>query len=84
MIDSNHTDIQAILMDLNILHTNLKFRAEIETDNIINSYLGISIQRTPNNIKSSIHGKHTFADNSNHPTQHKYTVVKFLFNRPKV
>ena len=85
IFDSNHTYIQAILMDFNTLHLNLKFTAEIERDNIIN-YLDVSIQKTPNNLKTSIYRKPTFTDtiisyNSNHPTEHKYAAVKFLFNR---
>jgi len=71
-------------MDFNALHPNFKFTAEIERD-IIN-YLDISIQKTPNNLKTFIHRKPTFRDTiipytSNHPTQHKYTAVKFLYNR---
>jgi len=68
-------------MDFNTLHPNLKFTAEIERD-IIN-YLDISIQKL---LKTSIYRKPTFRDTiipytSNHPTQHKYAVVKFLSNR---
>jgi hypothetical protein len=59
--------------------------AEIERDNIIN-YLDISIQKTPNNLKTSIYRKPAFTDTIipytfNLPTQHKYVAVKFLFNR---
>jgi len=72
-------------MDFNTLHPNLKFTAEIERDNIIN-YLDISSQKTPNNLKTSIYRRPIFTDTiipytSNHPTEHKYTAVKFLFNR---
>jgi hypothetical protein len=85
IFDSNHTYIQAILVNFNTLHPNLKFTAEIERDNIIH-YLDISIQKIPNNLKTSIYRKPTFTDTiipctSNHSTQHKYAAVKFLFNR---
>ena len=85
IFDFNHTHIQAILMDFNTSHLHLKFTAEIGRDNIIN-YLDTSIQKTPNNLKTSIYRKPTFTDTiipytSNHPTQHKYEAVEFLFNR---
>jgi len=74
-----------ILKDFNALHPNLQFPAEVERDNTLNS-LDISIHKTPKNIKTSIHRKPTFMDTiipymSNHPTQHKYATVGFLFNR---
>jgi hypothetical protein len=34
--DSNHSDIQAILADINTLHPNLQFTSETEKDNTIN------------------------------------------------
>jgi len=86
IFDPIHTDIQAILKDFNALHPNLQFTAEIERDNTLN-YLDISIHKTPNSIKTSIHRKSTFTDTiilyrSNHPIQHKYAAVRFLSNRP--
>ena len=36
IFDPSHTDIQAILADLNTLHPNLSFTAQIESENIIN------------------------------------------------
>jgi hypothetical protein len=82
---SNHTNIQEILDDFNSLHPKLHFTAEAERDHTI-SYLDISIHRTPTSIKTSIYRKPTFTDTiipytSNHPSQHKYSAVKFLFNR---
>jgi len=79
------TDIQSILTDFNTLHPNLHFTAETETDNTIN-YLDISIQKTPHNLRTSIYRKPTFTDSiipytSNHPTEHKYTAVKYLYHR---
>jgi len=78
------SDIQAILRDFNALHPNLQFTAEIERHTL--NYLDISIRKTPNNIKTSIHRKSTVTDTintymSSHPTQHKYAAVRFLFNR---
>jgi len=77
--------IQTIVTDFNALHPNLHLTAEVERDHTIN-YLDISIHKTPNNLKTSIYSKPTFTDTiisytSNHPTQHKYAAVKFLFNR---
>jgi hypothetical protein len=85
IFDSNHTDIQTILTDFNALHPNLHFTAEAEKDSTIN-YLDISNHKTPDNLKTSIYRKPTFTDSiipytSNHPKQHKYEAVKFLFNR---
>jgi len=51
-----------------------------------NNCLDITIQKTPTNWKTAIYRKPTFTDTiipytSNHPTQHKYAEVKFLYNR---
>jgi hypothetical protein len=83
--DPNHFDIQSILKDFNALHPNLHFTAEIKRDNTINS-LDISIHKTPHELKVSIYRKTTYTDSiipytSNHSTQHKYTAVRFLYNR---
>jgi hypothetical protein len=85
IFDSNHTNIQEILDDFNALPPKLHFTVEAERDHTI-SYLDISVHRTPTSIKTSIYRKLTFTDTiisytSNHPPQHKYAVMKFLFNR---
>ena len=85
IFNSNHTDIQTILNDFNAVHPKLKFTAEIETDNKIN-YLDLTIHRTPTDWKMSIYRKPTFTDTivpytSNHPTQHKFAAIRFLYNR---
>jgi len=85
IFDPNHSDIQSILTDFNELHPNLHFTAETERDNTIN-YLDFSIHKTPHGLKTSIYSKPTFTEStipytSNHPTQHKYAVVRFLYNR---
>jgi hypothetical protein len=85
IFDPDHTDIQIILTDFNTLHPNLLFTAESERDNIINC-LDISIHKTPKGLKTSTLRKPTFTDSiipytSNHPTQHKYAVVRFLYNK---
>jgi hypothetical protein len=85
IFDPTHSSIQAILDDFNTLHRNLQFTAELEENNTIN-YLDITIQKTPTNWKTAIYRKPTFTDTiipytSNHPTQHKYAAVKFLYNR---
>ena len=85
IFDPNHTNIQTILNDFNAIHPKLKFMAEIETDNKIN-YLDVTIHRTPTEWKMSIYRKPTFTNKimpyaSNHPTQHKFVAIRFLYNR---
>jgi hypothetical protein len=63
----------------------MKFTVETEANNRIN-YLDTTIHKTPTNWVTSIHRKPTFTDtiipySSNHPTQHKYAAVTFLYNR---
>jgi hypothetical protein len=82
---STHKNVHAILNDFNAIHPKVQFTAEIERNNTLN-YLDISIHGTPTSLKTSIYRKPTFTDTiipytSNHPTQHKYAAVKFLFNR---
>jgi hypothetical protein len=83
--DSQHTDLQSILHDFNSLHQNLHFTGETECNNAIN-YLDITIHKTPSKINISVYRKPTFTDTiipytSNHPTQHKFVAVSFLYNR---
>ena len=83
--DSLHTNINCIQDDFNNIHQNMKFTAELESDNKIN-FLDTTIQRTPTNWTISIHRKPTFTDTiipytSNHPAQHKYAAARFLYNR---
>jgi hypothetical protein len=83
--DSLHTDLQSILHDFNYLYHNLHFTGETEQNNAI-SFLDITIHKNPSNIRISIHRKPTFTDTiipytSNHPAQHKYAAVSFLYNR---
>jgi hypothetical protein len=66
------------------LEGNLNFTQEIEQHITIN-YLDLTIHKTPTNVKISIYTKPTFTDTivsytSNHPTQHKYAAVRFLYN----
>jgi len=87
IFDSNHTNNQNILDDFNAIHPNLKFTAETETNNSIN-YLHVTIHKTPKNWKISIYRKPTFIDTiipytSNHPPQHKYAAIGFLYNKLK-
>jgi len=85
IFDMNLTDIQAILTDFNALHPKLHFTAETEVNNTLN-YLDISIHRTPMGLRTSIYRKPTFTPTiisytSNHPMQHKYAAIKFLYSR---
>jgi type II restriction/modification system DNA methylase subunit YeeA len=61
IFDTNKTNIHSILTDLNTLHPNLKFTAEIEHNNAIN-FLDTTIHRTQDSIKVSIYRKLTFTD----------------------
>ena len=83
--DSTHTDIEAILEDFNSIHPKLTFTEETEQNNTLN-FLDITIHKTPPHLKFSVYRKPTFTDTlipytSNHPTQHKYSAVRFLYNR---
>jgi len=85
IFDFNHTNIQAILTDFNSIDPNLHFITETEQNNTIN-YLDISIQKTAHNIRIAITEKPTFTDtiitySANHPTQHKYAAIRYLYNR---
>jgi len=67
------------------LHPKLRFTAETEDDCTLN-YLDLSIRRTTTGSKTAIYRKPTFRDTiipftSNHPMQHKYAAVKYLYNR---
>jgi len=69
----------------NTIHPTLKFTVECETNNQIN-FLDVTIHRTPTNWRFAVYRKPTFTDTlipytSNHPTQHKHTTVRFLYNR---
>ena len=84
IFDPNHSIIQAILADFNTLHPKLQFTAETEKDNAIN-YLDVNIHRTPSGWKTAVYRKPTFTDTiipytSNHPPQHKYAAIRFLYN----
>jgi hypothetical protein len=83
--DSTHTDAPDILTDFNAIHPHLTFTADTESNNTLN-YLDISIHRSHENLTKSIFRKPTFTDtitpyNSNHPPQHKFAAIKFIFNR---
>jgi hypothetical protein len=85
IFDPEHTNIQKILEDFNSLHPKLHFTAEVEKDHTFN-YLDTSRHRGPTNIRTSIYRKPTSTDtiipfNSNHPAQHKYAAIMYLYNR---
>ena len=83
--DTNHSDVQNILNDFNTIHPKLKFTAECEKNNQI-SCLDITINRIHTDWRITVYRKPTFTDttipyNSNHPTQHKYATIRFVYNR---
>jgi hypothetical protein len=85
IFDSEHTNTQKILEDFNSLHPKLHFTAQVEKDHALN-YLDTSLHRGPTNIRISIYRKPTSTDtiipfNSNHPAQHKYAAIRYLYNR---
>jgi hypothetical protein len=87
IFNSHHTDLQSILHEFNTLHPNLHFTEEIELNNTIN-FLDVTTQKTLSNVKVSVYRKPTFTDSiilytSNHPSQHKYAAIRFLYNRFK-
>jgi hypothetical protein len=72
-------------MTFSDLQPKLQFTAELERNHTLN-YLDISTHKTPTNVRTVMYRKPTFMDTiipytSNHPTHHKYTTVRFLFNR---
>ena len=85
IFDPNHSNILEIINDFNSLHPKLQFTAETEKDYTLN-YLYLSISRTPTGLNAAIFRKPTFTDTikpftSNHPTQHKYATVRYLYSR---
>jgi hypothetical protein len=84
IFDSHHTNLQSILHYFNSLHPNLHFTEEIKLNNTI-KFLDVRIQKTPSNVKVSVYRKPTFTNSiipytSNHPSQHKYAAIRFLYN----
>jgi hypothetical protein len=71
IFDLNHSNIQAILADFNILHPKLQFTTEAEKDNAIN-YLDINIHRTPSGWKTAVYRKSTSTD----------TIIPYISNHP--
>jgi len=83
--DTLQIDIPTILSDFNSFHPNLQFTKEREHNNKLN-YLDITIHKTPTNMNIGVFRKPTFTDTiipytSNHPPQHKYADIRFLYNR---
>ena len=83
--DPDHTNIQDITNDYNSLHPKLKFTTELETNNNLN-YLDIAIRGTLTGWQTSIYRQPTFTNSiipysSNHPVQHKYAAIRYLYNR---
>jgi hypothetical protein len=74
IFDSNHTNIQAIFTDLNMIHPNLHFTAQTEQNNTINN-LDIFIQKTAHNIRTAIYRYYHYL-----PTQHIYAAIRYLHN----
>ena len=75
-----------ILQTINNTTKNIKFTKEEEHDNKL-AFLDVLITRTDNGtLNTQVYRKKTHTDqilnyNSNHPTQHKISCIKTLFNR---
>jgi len=70
---------------VNTLHPNMKFTAELESDNQIN-FLVITIRKTPTKWITSTYRKPSFTDSIipyslNHPPQLKHAAKRYLYNR---
>ena len=76
-----------ILQTINNTTENIKFTMEEEQNNQLASVFDILLTRTDNGtIQTQVYRKKTHTNqllnyNSNHPTQHKISCIKTLFNR---
>ena len=85
IFDSRDTEVVNIQEDFNMLHPNMKFTAELESNNQIN-FLDITIHKTPTKWTTSIYRKPSnsiISYSSNHPPQHKHATIRYLHNRLK-
>ena len=78
----NHTDIHEVLNLFNNATSTLQFTMEQENNNSIN-FLDITIYKNNNSLNFCVYRKPTATDhiiphNSNHPAEHKRTVVNYL------
>ena len=85
IFDPNHSYIQEIINDFNPIHPKL-FDSQQKQEDCTLNFLDLSICRTPTGLRTAIFIKPTFTDTiipftSNHPTQHKYVTVRYLYNR---
>ena len=75
-----------VLQTINNTTKNIKFTKEEEHDNQL-AFLDVLITKTDDgNLNTEVYRKKTHTDqilnyNSNHPTQHKISCIKTLFNR---
>jgi hypothetical protein len=83
--DNQHTNLENITQEFNTMHRNIRLTNETEVNKEIH-YLDITITRESDNVRIAIFRKPTHTDtiipyHSNHPPQHKYAAIKFLYNR---
>jgi hypothetical protein len=83
--NSEHTDTQNTLKELNTVHPNLKLTLETETHNKIN-YFDITINKQQDKLTFGIYRKPTTTDtiihnNSCHPNGHKRSAISYRINR---
>jgi hypothetical protein len=85
IFDSRHTNIQNTLDDFKCSAPETKIYGR-DGDKQQNKLPGHNHSQDPTNWKTSIYKKPTFTDMiipyiSNHPAQHKYAAIRFLYNR---
>jgi hypothetical protein len=83
--NEEHTNILDTLNDFNLIHPNIQYTIEMQTDNKLN-YLDITIENNNGRFTFNIYRKPTTTDliipyNSCHPTEHKLAAIRYMTNR---
>jgi hypothetical protein len=83
--NENLTNIQDTLKDFNLVHPNIQYTIETQTNNKLN-YLDITIENSNNTFTFDIYRKPTTTDliirnDSCHPTEHKHSAIRYMIDR---
>jgi hypothetical protein len=86
--DTELTDIHSVLNEFNMITPNLKFTIEEEKDKCIN-FLNITVIRKQQQFSFNIYLKPTVTDHiitqdSCHPQEHKFSAIRYLYNRMEI